>query len=112
MHSLEVARTGHGKTLHSAPCPRLLVATRAKIVTMHKVVLALCLYTASAFGTRGGSARGLTKMSATAMSQDELKKQVGYQAIDDYVRSRVPGGAPRGSAPRAPRRPTTGPAHP
>jgi hypothetical protein len=44
-------------------------------------------------------------MSATAMSQDELKKQVGYQAIDDYVGSRVPGGAPRGSAPRAPRRP-------
>ena len=79
---------------------------------MTRIILSLCIATASAFGTRGGSARGLTKMSATAMSQDELKKQVGYQAIDDYVRSRVPGGAPRGSAPRAPRRPTTGPAHP
>ena len=54
-----------------------------------------------------------TSRAAVSMAtQDELKKQVGYQAIDDYVRSRVPGGAPRGSAPRAPRRPTTGPAHP
>ena len=79
---------------------------------MTRIILSLCIATASAFGTRGGSARGLTKMSATAMSQDELKKQVGYQAIDDYVRSRVPGGAPRGSAPRAPRRPMAGPAHP
>ena len=50
----------------------------------------------------------LSKRTASKISmatQDELKKQVGYQAIDDYVGSRVPGGAPRGSAPRAPRRP-------
>ena len=69
---------------------------------MTRIVLALCLATAHAFGTRGGSARGLTKMSATAMSQDELKKQVGYQAIDDYVRSRARRDDPR-QDPRIPR---------
>ena len=71
--------------------PRWLHELDPDAASMSRVVLALCIATASAFGTRGGSARGLTKMSATAMSQDELKKQVGYQAIDDYVRSRVPG---------------------
>ena len=77
---------------------------------MHSFAVALLLSSAAAFAPKAASRP--TVAVAAMPSQDELKKQVGYQAIDDYVRSRVPGGAPRGSAPRAPRRPTTGPAHP
>ena len=36
-------------------------------------------------------------MSATVASQDELKKQVGYQAIDDYVTSGMKVGLGTGS---------------
>ena len=36
-------------------------------------------------------------MSATVASQDELKKQVGYKAVDDYVRSGMKIGLGTGS---------------
>lgn len=37
------------------------------------------------------------RMSSTATSQDELKKQVGYKAVDDYVRSGMVVGLGTGS---------------
>ena len=53
------------------------------------VAVALCLSSAAAFAPKAASRP--TVAVAAMPSQDELKKQVGYQAIDDYVGSRVPG---------------------
>ena len=38
-----------------------------------------------------------TSLFSTAMSQDELKKQVGYKAVDDYVKSGMVVGLGTGS---------------
>ena len=42
--------------------------------------------TASAFSPAIVSTRPITSLKM-ALSQDELKKQVGYKAVDDYVKS-------------------------
>merc|ERR1719162_2586021 len=48
------------------------------------IVVALGLGALASHSARAGSCRARTALRAT---QDELKKQVGYQAVDDYVKS-------------------------
>ena len=62
---------------------------------MHSFAVALLLSSAAAFAPTG-SARQTVAVAAMP-SQDELKKQVGYQAIDDYVTSGMKVGLGTGS---------------
>jgi len=59
------------------------------------VAVALCLSSAAAFAPKAASRP--TVAVAAMPSQDELKKQVGYQAIDDYVTSGMKVGLGTGS---------------
>ena len=62
---------------------------------MHSFAVALLLSSAAAFAPKAASRP--TVAVAAMPSQDELKKQVGYQAIDDYVTSGMKVGLGTGS---------------
>lgn len=57
-----------------------------KIMRFFLTATALLAGTASAFSPAVVSTRSTTHLKM-ALSQDELKKQVGYKAVDDYVKS-------------------------
>lgn len=62
------------------------------------VWLSCVIYQVAAFSSGFGHASFLSKSAVSmAMSQDELKKLVGYKAIDDYVRSGMKVGLGTGS---------------
>ncbi len=69
----------------------------------HLLVTAATLSTASAFApTKSFSRPSFTtstylQMSETALTQDELKKMVGYKSVDDYVKSGMVVGLGTGS---------------
>lgn len=61
------------------------------------LAVSFCLSVAAfAPGTRGCTSRRVT-LSAAALSQDDLKKMVGYKAVDDYVKSGMVVGLGTGS---------------
>merc|ERR1719276_53423 len=62
---------------------------------MHSFAVALLLSSAAAFAPKAASRPSVAV--AAMPSQDELKKQVGYQAIDDYVTSGMKVGLGTGS---------------
>ena len=62
---------------------------------MHSFAVALLLSSAAAFAPKAASKPSVAV--AAMPSQDELKKQVGYQAIDDYVTSGMKVGLGTGS---------------
>ena len=62
---------------------------------MHSFAVALLLSSAAAFAPKAASRPSVAV--AAMPSQDELKKQVGYQAIDDYVESGMVVGLGTGS---------------
>mmetsp|Transcript_10559 Transcript_10559/g.17464 ORF Transcript_10559/g.17464 Transcript_10559/m.17464 type:complete len:276 (-) Transcript_10559:51-878(-) len=58
---------------------------------------ALLLGTSSAFSPVAFSPRTLSRTALSMATQDELKKQVGYKAVDDYVKSGMVVGLGTGS---------------
>ena len=59
---------------------------------MRRTIAISCIATVAAFATSKRS-----QFTMAAMSQDELKKLVGYKSVDDYVRSGMVVGLGTGS---------------
>mmetsp|Transcript_8964 Transcript_8964/g.8004 ORF Transcript_8964/g.8004 Transcript_8964/m.8004 type:complete len:286 (-) Transcript_8964:82-939(-) len=64
---------------------------------LKQAILISCLLTVSAFNTGSSRMFGMSTTLNMALSQDELKKLVGYKAVDDYVRSGMVVGLGTGS---------------
>ena len=64
---------------------------------MRSTLIASLVLTAAAFSPARQYSRGGSSLAAAALSQDELKKLVGYKAVDDYVRSGMVVGLGTGS---------------
>ncbi len=78
-----------------------LTISQLKPITMRfsSILAAASLYTASAFTptTRSFTRTPAFQMAETALTQDELKKMVGYKSVDDYVKSGMVVGLGTGS---------------
>ena len=66
---------------------------------MRPVLFSSLAVTASSYFLLKGYSgqRGYASMAAPSLSQDELKKLVGYKAVDDYVKSNMVVGLGTGS---------------